>query len=324
MTDALPRLTVICPVFNEAEAIPLFFNRLEPVARQLSGQYEVRLVFLNNASTDGSLKAIRELRRSARWVHVISLSANVGYQRSVEAGLRNVSSDSYAIIDVDCEDPPEMIATFVALYEEGFDIVYGERVDRVEPRLLKKARHLFYRVMRAIADDDILLDMAEFSLLSRDVRDAIIEDETSFPFIRASIGRVGFRRRAVPYKREARIAGRTHYNVFRMTTFAVAGILSASTWLLRMAIYLLPFWLIGVAALCVAAVTGVQWATPVMLLVMAVYLGCTMAVIAIYVARIYKNTLGRPNAFVDRRATNIDHELLAQPRLVADEIDVRA
>lgn len=318
MTDAQSavrqRLTIICPVFNEAETVPLFFARLRPVVENLSSAYDVRLVFANNASRDETLGQVLAIRDEHPYVHIISLSANVGYQRSLQGALQLIDSDLYVIIDVDCEDPPELIQSFVEAYEGGYDIVYGERVDREEPRLLKQARHVFYRLMRALADDDILLDMAEFSLMSREVRDAVVADETSFPFIRASIGRAGYRRQAIPYKRERRIAGVTHYNLFGMATFAVAGILSASTWLLRITIYVLPVWIVALTLLAVAAVTvDGSWPLPVMLLVAFVYLGCAASFIAIYVARIYKNTLGRPNFFVDSRTTYLDEGVAAVP-----------
>jgi len=309
----LPRLTIICPVYEEEPVVPVFFERTLPVVEQLSARYDVQLIFINNASSDRTLAAILSLRERYSWIHAISLSRNVGYQRSIECGLRTIDSDLYVIIDVDCEDPPELIETFVSSFEEGFDVVYGERVDREEPAVLKSTRRFYYRIMRAIADDEILLDMAEFSLITREVRDAVIADSTSFPFIRASIGRVGCRRRAVPYKRQARVAGETHYNLFRMVTFAVAGILSASTWLLRMTIYTLPLWMLTAGGLCVAAILGVRWALPAMIVVVSAYVCTALSVIAIYVARIYKNTLGQPNFFIDRKATFLDPELRAAP-----------
>jgi glycosyltransferase involved in cell wall biosynthesis len=308
-TPPTPRLTIICPVYDEEKAVPAFFARVIPVVGGLSARYDVQLVFVNNSSSDRTLTTVLGLRERYSWVHVLSLSRNVGYQRAIECGLRTIDSDLYVIIDVDCEDPPEMIEAFVSSFEEGFDVVYGERVDRAEPRPLKLTRRIYYRIMRAIADDEILLDMAEFSLLTREVRDAVIADVTSFPFIRASIGRVGFRRRAIPYKREARVAGETHYNLFRMVTFAVAGILSASTWLLRMTIYTLPLWMLAAGALFVAALLGADWAVAAMILVIGAYACAALSVIAIYVARIYKNTLGRPNFFIDEKSTFMDQHL---------------
>jgi polyisoprenyl-phosphate glycosyltransferase len=241
---------------------------------------------------------------------VITLSANVGYQRSLEAGLRTLEADLYVMIDVDCEDPPEMIVGFLDAHESGYEVVYGERVDRDEPPALKATRRLFYRILRTLADDDVLLDMAEFALLTREVRNAIIADRSSFPFIRASIGRAGYRHLAIPYKRERRIAGETHYRLFGLIKFAVAGILSSSTWLLRITVYVLPFWLTAlVAVTAVAVFTDSRWPLPVMLLLSASYIGCAASFTAIYVGRAYKDGLGRPNAFIDSRLTFLDDEL---------------
>jgi dolichol-phosphate mannosyltransferase len=297
----LPVLAILCPVHNEQAVVPLFFARILPVLRELAG-YQARLVFLNNASTDETLAAIARL--SAEWpqTFVISMSRNVGYQASLECGVRHVAADVYAIIDVDCEDPPEMIAQFVRHHEAGFDIVYGERVDRPEPRLLKSARKFFYRVLQKIADEDIVLDMAEFSLFSREVRDAIIDDRSSFPFLRASISRVGFRRLAIPFTRQRRIAGEAHYNLLGMSIFAVAGLLASSTLLLRLPVYLLPFWVLALAGLGIWAVAAHSaWVALAGVLLFAAYVGAAIAFTALYVARAYKNGLQRPNAVIDRR-----------------------
>ena len=126
-------------------------------------------------------------------------------------------------------------------FSRGMDKPCFIDVDREEPDWLKAARRYFYRILKGLADDEIILDMAEFGLFTAEVREAIICDENSFPFIRASIGRAGFRRYAVPFKRQQRVAGETHYNLFGMIVFGVAGILSASTLFLRLPIYLLPF-----------------------------------------------------------------------------------
>jgi glycosyltransferase involved in cell wall biosynthesis len=296
------RLVVICPVYNEEKVIPLFFGRIKPVLDSLSGRYETDLVFMNNASSDGSLAAIRSIRETSPSVYVLSLSKNSGYQRSVECGLRNTDGDLFLVIDVDCEDPPEMIPRFLEEIEKGADVVYGERVDRPESAALKGARKLFYRVTKAVADDEIVLDMAEFALFTREVRDAINRDTSSFPFIRASIGRVGFRRVGIPYKREPRIAGITHYNLVGMTIFAIAGILSSSTLFLRLPAYLFPFWLLFIAAFAVGfAVNGSAYSLAGLIVTFAAYVGGTCMVMAIYVARLYKNTLGRPNTILDVR-----------------------
>jgi polyisoprenyl-phosphate glycosyltransferase len=303
---AMPKLTVICPVHNEEVTISLFFDRIRPVFEKLSAAYETELLFINNASTDGTLQAIAGLRRAHAWVYVISLTSNVGYQRSVECGLRSAKGDLFVVIDVDCEDPPEMIPDFLASHERGYDIVYGERVDREEPAFLKKLRKVFYRFTRAIADEHIIVDMAEFALITAEVRDAVVQDSNSFPFIRASIGRIGYRRIGIPYKRQARVAGRSHYNIARMTVFAVAGILSSTTLPLRLPIYLLPPWAAVIVTLGYwHAKTGAAWAYTGITVLFALYVGTAVSFMAIYIARIYKNTLGRPNYYIDRRSSQL-------------------
>lgn len=302
----LPHLTIICPVYNEGQVVPLFFARVKPVIDELSSRYRVDLLFLNNASTDGTYEVIEALRKEHSFVYVITLSANVGYQRSLECGLRNARGDVVAFIDVDCEDPPEMIFDFVEYYEQGYDIVYGERVDREEIRTVKLLRKLFYHIVHRVADEDFILYMAEFSLLTSEVRDAVLRDHNSFPFIRSSIARVGFNRIGIPYKRHRRIAGETHYNLFGMTIFAVAGILSSSTLALRIPIYFFPFWLVATAVLGALQIeTGSPWLLLTNTLLACTYLGGTAAFTALYVARTYKNGLGRPNYVIHRRYTHL-------------------
>lgn len=300
--DKRQHLTVICPVFNERETVPLFFARMQPVVAALSKKYRVDVLFLNNASTDGTYEVLRNLAESHAFVHYISLSTNVGYQRSLECGLHHAKGDLLAFIDVDCEDPPEMILDFVRCHEEGNDIVYGERVDRVENWFVKQLRKIFYHVVHRIADEEVILYMAEFALFTAEVREAIIADKSSFPFIRSSIARVGFRRAGIPYKRQRRVAGETHYNFFGMAVFAIAGILASSTLALRLPAYLLPFWLLATGLLGARYIedNNAWWLLTDAMLFCA-YIGGSIAFTALYVARTYKNGLGRPNFVVYRR-----------------------
>ena len=293
-------LTILCPVHNEERAIALFFGRIRPVMEKLSERYTVHLLFLDNASSDQTGLEIEKVREHWQATYVITMSRNVGYHASLQCGLRNASGDLFAIIDVDCEDPPEMILDFIERLEQGFDIAYGERVDRHESAAMKNARKFFYRLLQAVADEEIVLDMAEFSLFTKEVRDAIIRENTSFPFLRASIGRVGFRRVGIPFKRQKRIAGDTHYNLIAMSMFAIGGILSASTLFLRLPILLLPFWLLSLLGLSISYMrTTSPWYALAAFVLFAAYLGGSAAFIALYVARTYKNGLHRPNAFID-------------------------
>lgn len=297
-----PHLTIICPVYNEQNAIPLFFERINRVIQDLSARYKVDLLFLNNASTDDTFKILDGLRREYPFVYIVTLSANVGYQRSLECGLHTAKGDLINIIDVDCEDPPEMIAMFVERYEQGYDVIYGERVDRVENPVIKWLRRVFYRIARRVADENLVLYMAEFSLFTSEVRDAIIRDSSSFPFIRSSIARVGFKRIGIPYKRQRRVAGETNYNLVGLFIYATAGILASSTLALRVPIYLLPLWLVAIGVLGAFYISNSSpWLLLAAVLLTCAYLGGSIAFIALYLARTYKNGLGRPNFAIHHR-----------------------
>lgn len=303
-------ISIICPVFNEQEAVPVFYRRLAAVMDARS-QNDFEVIFTNNRSTDRTLEVIQEIRARDPRVHVLTFSRNFGYQCSVLAGFTHARGDAFVVIDVDCEDPPEMIAQFIEHWDEGYDIVYGQREKRPEPMWVQLSRKLFYRLNRLVADSDIVLDMAEFSLVSAPVRAAMLDNVSTYPFLRTEIGFVGFKRKAVPYDRQARVAGYTHYNVLGMAEFAIGGILSSSTFPLRLAVYASPFLLVLNAVL--GAFTLIQASFRAFaLLVMTdlVYLMMCSMVLCLYLARTYKNGVGRPNFIVDWK-----HSSLPQPRV---------
>jgi len=298
-----PSVSIICPVYNEDKSIPLFFDRLMTVIEPLRDRFEFELIFMNNASTDGSLEAIAAIRRHHDWVHVITLSRNFGYQASLTCGLTNAAGDASIFIDVDCEDPPEMIPDFLDHWQRGFDIVYGQRVARPESAVMVAARKIFYRLTRLIADNDFILDMAEFALMNRRVRQVCLNNRSTYPFIRNEIAYAGFRRHGIPFERRPRVAGTTHYNLVRMTTFAIAGILSASTFPLRLAAYiaavLVPLNLLAALANLFGGVSEfkflehLNWAATIL----------SVGSIALFVARIYKDGINRPLYVIDQQLT---------------------
>lgn len=295
-----PLFTLICPVYNEEKAVSLFYERVVKVFAALENEYRCNLLFIDNSSSDNTLAKIRTARESDNRVFFLTLSKNVGYQRSIECALRNAVGDFFAIVDVDCEDPPEMIENFLKVQKEGYDIVYGERVDREEGEIMKMVRKIFYRLTKFVSDENFFIDMAEFCLITDEVRDAIAQDENSFPFIRASIGRVGFAAKGIPYKRHRRIVGETHYNLYRMITFAVAGILSSTTLPLRFMAYSFPV-ILGAAAI-IYFYFG-EMGQSLFGNIFLVYIGMGTMFNAIYIARIYKNGLHRPNAILVKRNT---------------------
>ncbi|HVE87137.1 MAG TPA: glycosyltransferase family 2 protein [Myxococcales bacterium] len=315
-----PLVTVVCPVFNEEAAIPVFHQRITRALQASEDRVRVELLFVNNRSTDRTLEVLRELKRSDPRVRYLTMSRNYGYQASITAGMRHARGDAVANIDVDCEDPPELIPRFIDRWLSGVDVVYGIREQRSELYLMHLARKLFYRVTRVVADHEIVLDMAEFFLVDRRVRDHVLATRSTFPFVRGQLGYVGFRREGIPYKRERRAAGRTHYNLLGAIRFGVAGILSSSTLPLRALAYVGAFaFVLDVALAALALATGgslgldpfQRW----VIALVALHLGwipLALGSLGIYLARAYKDGLALPLYIVDERESDL--ESLAGPR----------
>jgi dolichol-phosphate mannosyltransferase len=258
-----------------------------------------RLYFVNNGSTDGTLALLHAAHEADSRVCVVSLSRNFGYHGAVTAGLSTATGELFAVIDVDGEDPPELLREFLATIQRGAHIAYGIRSNRPEPAAIVFMRRTFYQLTRLIADAEFVLWMAEFSMMRRVVRDAILAPRTTFPFLRAEIGYVGFRRVGVPYVREKRMFGMSHYNLWRMATFAVGGMLSSSTFPLRFVLYAAGF----VALAYPLAVLGLDLPArnaELLAVVAGLYfLLLSVPTIALYVARSYKNGVARPVFIVD-------------------------
>lgn len=306
----LPLLTIICPVFNEEDCIPLFFNRLKAVTDKMKDKYSFELIFTNNASQDKTLEKILDIRKTEPWVQVITLSRNFGYQSSLMSGLKNAAGEAIIIIDVDCEDPPEMIPQFIEKWEQGYDIVYGERVKRNEPRLIQLARKFFYRLTKSISDSDFILDMAEFSLFTKEVRDAITFNKSSYPFIRSEIGYAGFKRYKIPYTRETRVSGKTHYNFIGMSLFAIGGILSSSTFPLRLVVYTgMPLLILNITLILLALSGSEIPIIPIILLNMSVLLIAAMT-LSIYLARTYKDGVNKPLFIINENESSMNRAIV--------------
>jgi len=295
-------LAIIVPVHNELGNIVPFYDRTCAVLDSLSA-ISWQMVFVNDGSDDGSLERICELRAKDKRVKVISLSRDFGYHAVLLAGLSLITADRYAMIDVDCEDPPELLREFHSALEGGADVAYGIRSNRVEPMVVTFFRRLFYYLNKGIADSDIVLWMAEFAMITRQVRDAIIAPQTTYVFLRAEIGYVGFVRVGVPYVRGVRTSGKSHYNFLNMTRFAVAGFLASSTFPLRLILYLAV--VVGFLFPLVAILAGLGAAGIASLASVATFYFALIALstIALYLARAYKNGVARPVFVVDKNRT---------------------
>lgn len=297
------KLSVIVPVHNESLNVAPFYDRTRTVLDSLDGLTGWEILFVNDASDDDSLAEILKLRANDRRVRVITLSRRFGYHAVLAAGLSTAESDLYAMIDVDCEDPPELFPPFLEAIRNGAQVAYGIRSNREEPPTLTFMRKLFYYANRGIADSEIVVWMAEFAMVTRQVRDAILAPRTTYPFLRAELGYVGFKRTGISYFRAKRQHGRSHYSLMRMTRFAVAGILSSSTFLLRLVLYMAVF--LGVAFPVAVLILGLSMdVTAKLAVVLSFYfLLLTVPIIALYLARTYKNGVARPVFVIDHTQT---------------------
>jgi dolichol-phosphate mannosyltransferase len=302
-----PSVSIICPVHNEQESVRVFYSRVQTAIAPLRKSYDFEIIFVNDSSTDKTLEIIQRIREKDKSIHVITLARNFGYQAAVLAGMKYAHGEGVFTIDVDCEDPPELIPEFIAKWEEGYDVVYGLREGRPESRLVIRLRKLFYRSLKIMADSDIVLDMAEFSLISSHVRDIIVNNQNTFPFLRAEIGYVGFLRVGIKYDRQVRVGGKSHYNFWRMAVFAGGGILTSSTFPMRAAFYFLPlFVLVNLVVLILAIIWSSTELFRILIGLDVVYGISLVTVYGLYIARIYKNSMARPVFVIDWKHSYYD------------------
>lgn len=245
-------LTVVVPVYNEEGNIPTLYGRLTSVLGPLVGELEI--LFVDDGSTDGSRSVIEELRREDYRVKLVSFTRNFGHEMATSAGLIYARGDAVVIMDADLQDPPEVIPQMLARWEEGYDVVYGKRLERAgEPRLKKLSSHLFYRLMSRLADVEIPLDTGDFRLLDREVvkRFRLLQERNRF--VRAEIAWLGGKSVEVPYHREPRREGRTKYSTLKRLKLALDGITSFSSVPLHI-MSLMGFFLVVISVLAILVV----------------------------------------------------------------------
>lgn len=303
----MKKITIICPVYNEEECIPIFLEKIKDIEKKLSNKYYLTIFFSNNSSTDNTYDILKKYSQIYQNIYFFTLSKNFGYQNSIQYALKNVTGDIFIIIDVDGEDPLDLILDFINKYENGYDIVYGERVDRHENYFLKNIRKLFYRLLKLFSDDNVILDMAEFSLFTDEVRASVLDENNSYPFLRSSISRVGYNVAAIPYVRQKRISGKTNYNFIKMFKFAVAGLLSSTTFPLRLPIYIFPFWAIYfLYYLFNSIIENKLDSWRLFLIISLFFILLILTFSSLYLARIYKNILNRSNAYIIKNKSKVN------------------
>jgi polyisoprenyl-phosphate glycosyltransferase len=232
-----PVLSIVAPAYNEAECLPVFFDRIRTVMDALGETWE--LVLVNDGSRDATLRAMQHLRDVEPRVAIIDLSRNFGKEIATTAGLDHARGQAVILIDADLQDPPDVIPELVAAWRRGYDMVYAQRRQRHGETWLKRATAAaFYRIMRRATPVPLPADTGDFRLMSRRVVSALGELREHHRFMKGLFAWAGFPSCAVLYDRHPRHSGTSAWNYWKLWNFALDGITSFTTAPLRVATYL--------------------------------------------------------------------------------------
>ncbi len=234
--DEHPVLSVVAPVYNEADTLPLFCERVAQALEPLGVPWE--LVLVNDGSRDNSYAIMADLHARDNRIKAINFSRNFGHQLAITAGTDYARGDAVVVIDSDLQDPPEVIRDMFARWREGYGVVFAQRGEREgETQFKKWTASLFYRLLRRITNVDIPIDTGDFRLMDRKVVDALRAMPEHNRFMRGLSVWVGFKQTGVTYRRAPRHAGETKYPLSKMLKFALTGITSFSYVPLQLATY---------------------------------------------------------------------------------------
>jgi len=225
--NAAFRLSIAIPLRNEESVLPELLRRTRAVLDHLPGGPH-EMVFVDDGSTDRTFAMLEEAAREDRRVLAISLSRNFGHQAALTAALDHVSGDATVVMDGDLQDTPEAIPRFVEQYNQGYDVVYAQRIRRKEPWALRLCYFVFYRMMARLSDVRLPVDSGDFGLISRRALDQLRRMPEHHRYLRGMRGWVGFRQIGLPVEREERHSGKSKYSVMRLMKLAADGIFAFS------------------------------------------------------------------------------------------------
>lgn len=233
-------VSVIVPCYNEEEAAPIFYREFFRRTAEMDCRWE--LWFVDDGSTDGTLAELRALRSQDERVHFISFSRNFGKESAMYAGLEAATGDYVAIMDVDLQDPPELLPSMLtSIQEEGYDCVATRRVTRKgEPPIRSFFARQFYRLIKRISKTEIVDGARDFRLMTRQMVDSILSLKEVSRFSKGIFSWVGYRTKWLEYENVERVAGETKWNFWKLFLYSIDGITAFST-----------------APLAIASITGV-------------------------------------------------------------------
>jgi polyisoprenyl-phosphate glycosyltransferase len=301
------KLSAIIACYRDAPAVPQMYERLVNAFAEVHADYEI--IFVNDGSPDDARQVLAELAGRDHRVVVINHARPFGSQSAFTSGMRIATGDAVVLLDGDLQDPPELIPELVARWQEGFDVVYGQRVKREAPFLMRQAYKLFYRLFKRLAYVNVPLDAGDFGLIDRRVLDAINSLPEKQRFLRGLRAWVGYKQIGVPYVRPERAYGRSTNSLRKNLGWARRAIVSLSyaplDLITGLAMTVVAFSAVALVLEVVlrvidpsSAPKGVTTVIVVILFIGGIQLLC-LAIIGSYVAHMYEEIKGRPSFLVD-------------------------
>ena len=298
----IPKYSLVIPIYNEERTILVLYQRVSAVMDGLDDTSE--LILVNDGSQDRTLELLRELHDRDSRVVYLSLARNFGHQIAVTAGLNYVRGKAIIVLDGDLQDPPELIPDLLALWQQGYQVVYAQRIKRVREGWFKRlCAFTFYRVLKYLADVEIPTDTGDFCLMDRQVVDVLNQMPERNRYLRGLRAWVGFKQIALEFDRDSRFAGEVKYTFAKSLGLAINGLVSFSSVPLRLSTYLGLFsaFLAIVMAILVlywrvftnSTLTGFATIAIAMFFLGAVQL-ISIGILGEYIGRIYEEVKHRP------------------------------
>jgi len=309
----MPTYTIIAPIYNEIENLPVLYRRICEVMERTGESWE--FVMVDDGSTDGSVDHIRQLAEKDDRVRPVIFARNFGHQIAVTAGLDYSRGEAVVIIDADLQDPPEVILDLIQKWKQGYEVVYAVRETREGESWFKLATAAaFYRFIQRITEISIPLDTGDFRLLDRKVVSVLNQMREQHRFLRGMSAWVGFKQVGVAYEREERHAGETKYPLRKMVKLASDAVTGFSIFPLQLAMYVgLGATGLGIMALLITIVLRLAGSRALygqaLTLILILFLGGVqlifLGVLGEYIGRIYDEAKGRP-LYIVREAPQIE------------------
>lgn len=313
----MKKITILVPAYNEEEALPFLYERVSKIMDEMK-KYEFELLFVNDGSKDNTLNEIKELRKKDKRISYVDFSRNFGKEIGMIAGLDYATGDCVIIMDADLQDPPELIPQMVELWEQGYDDVYAQRKSRAGETWLKKfTSKMYYKVLQSLTRIEIQKDTGDFRLLDRRCVNALKKMRETSRCSKSMFSWIGYKKKAILYDRDPRIAGKTKWNYKKLIDLAIDGITAFTTSPLRISTYIsiptflaLFIYFIYVIIKCIRLNIAIQAYQAIILLILF-FAGVQIVLIGImgeYLGRIFNESKHRPlylvNEYNDKKEMN--------------------